>query len=411
VSANGRQEGTPGEPPVVVAKASATSMLLAASAAQAGVSFMVIGLPSIGPQLRSEFGLSLAGLGALLATMQFGSGIALVGAGRAVDRYGARAATRAGTALATVGLVIAALAPSTPLVFVGLLLSGIGAAIIPVSGAGAIFRAYPSRRRAWALGVRQTAVPVGGLIAAVLVPALEAAEGIRLVLAVGAVAVGALGMVFSSASDDVQITHEGTVGLFRGIWHEPGVKRLLVVTVTYLFLLQTVLSYTVPAMRAAGFSAVQAGVGYVVVNATAIVSRLAWGRIADGADGTRRKRSLVETGLLAATSAVLYGLSLHGPLLFVLMALALYSFAALGWNAVVYALAGEWTTPKLAGRAFAASATVVFVGTAVVSPVIGALADWVGWDGLFGVAAAVGLLGAVVSQLLPDAVAGSAPIP
>jgi MFS family permease len=386
-------------------------MLLAASAAQMGVSFMVLGLPSIGPQLRSEFGLSLAGLGALLATMQLGSGIALVGAGRAVDRFGARTATRIGTALAVAGLVLAALVRSTPAVFLGLLLSGIGAAIIPVSGAGAIFRVYPSRKRAWALGVRQTAVPVGGLIAAILVPALNAAEGIRLVLAVGAVAVGVLGMVFASVSEDIQITHEGSVGLFRGIWHEPGVKRLLVVTVTYLFLLQTVLSYTVPAMRAAGFSAVQAGVGYFVVNATAIVSRLAWGRIADGADGTRRKRSLVETGLLAAVSALLYGFALHGSLPFVLVALALYSFAALGWNAVVYALAGEWTTPKLAGRAFAASATVVFVGTAVVGPVIGALADWVGWDALFLISSAVGLVGAVVSQLLPEAVAGSAPIP
>jgi len=67
---------------------SATHMLLAASAAQAGVSFMVLGLPSIGPQLRSEFDLSLAGLGALLAAMQLGSGLALVGAGRAVDRLG-----------------------------------------------------------------------------------------------------------------------------------------------------------------------------------------------------------------------------------------------------------------------------------------------------------------------------------
>lgn len=390
---------------------SATHMLLAASAAQAGVSFMVLGLPSIGPQLRSEFDLSLAGLGALLAAMQLGSGLALVGAGRAVDRLGARTATRIGTLLAVVGLVLAALVHAAPAVFLGLMIAGVGAAIIPVSGAGAIFRVYPGRRRAWALGVRQTAVPVGGLIAAVLVPTLEAADGIRLVLAAGAVAVGVLGMVFSSVSDDVQITHPRSVGLFRGIWDQPGIKRLLVVTVTYLFLLQTILSYTVPAMRAAGFSAVQAGVGYFVINATAIISRLAWGRIADGAEGTRRKRSLVETGLLAATSALLFGLALHASLPFVLVALALYSFAALGWNAVVYALAGEWTTPQLAGRAFAASATVVFVGTAVVGPVIGAIADWVGWDGLYAIAAGVALLGAAVSQLLPDAVAGPAPTP
>ena len=74
-------------------------MLASASAAQAAVSFVNFGLPSIGPDLRRHFGLSLPELGAVLTAALLGSGLALIAAGIAVDRLGARRATLAGSML------------------------------------------------------------------------------------------------------------------------------------------------------------------------------------------------------------------------------------------------------------------------------------------------------------------------
>jgi MFS family permease len=377
-------------------------MLVGAAAAQAAVSFIVIGLPSIGPQIGQRFGLSLPALGALLATMQLGSGVALIAAGRAVDRWGSRLATRGGTFLAACGLMLGAGVNTTAAVFVGLFLAGLGSAIVPVAGANAIFRVYPPERRAWALGVRQMAVPVGGMIAAVAVPGLNELAGTRAVLAVGAVAIALIGAGFSSVSDDLTTTHDASVRIVRGVWKGPGLRRLLIVTLTYIFVLQTVLVYTVPAMHAAGFSRLDAGIAYFVVNATAIVSRLAWGRIADGRGGTRRKRALIETGYMASAGALVFGLALHATLPLVLLAVGFYGFAALGWNAVVYTIAGEWAGPERAGRAFAASATVVFSASALVNPVIGALADSAGWNAVWIAAAVVALVGTAAATSLPD---------
>ena len=382
--------------------ASENSMLVYAAGAQAAVSFIVLGLPAIGPQLRSAFSLSLPAVGALLAIMQFGSGVALISAGRAVDRWGSRVAARGGTALATAGLLLGALAPSITEVFIGLFLAGLGAAIVPVAGAGAIFRTYPPQRRAWALGVRQMAVPFGGVVAAATVPGLDAIGGVRLVLAAGAVAMSVMGAAFASVSDDVSIQHDRSVRIVRGIWHGPGLRRLVVVIVTYVFVLQAVLIYTVPAMHAEGFSAFETGLGYFLLNATAMLSRWMWGRIADRDGGTRRRRSLVETGLMASTGAILFGAALHGALIFVLPAVMFVAFAALGWNAVLYALAGEWTRPELAGRAFAVTATLVFVSSSLANPVIGAIADAAGWNALWGITAAIGLLGTLAAWQLPD---------
>lgn len=377
-------------------------MLTAAAVAQAACSFMVLGLPAIGPQLRGELGLSLPMLGALLATMQFGTGVGLIAAGRAADRWGARASISLGTAAAAIGLATGALMHTVAAVFAGLLLAGVGSAVVPVAGASAIFRTYPADRRAWALGVRQMSVPAGGVIAALSLPLLNAVGGVSLVLAVGALAVAATGAWFAVVADQTRIRYARSVKMIRGIWHGPGIGGLLVVSLSYVFVLQTVLSYTVPAMRAAGFSTVQAGVGYFVVNATAIVSRLAWGRIADRDGGTRRKRSLVESGVLASSGALLFGVALHGTLPVVLIVLIFYAFGALGWNALVYALAGEWTTPDLSGRAFAVAATVVFIASAAVNPAIGALAGWLGWNGVWAIAASIALVGAAAARGLPD---------
>jgi len=377
-------------------------MLIGASAAQAALSFVILGLPAIGPQLRERFGLSLAGLGVLLAAMQFGSGIALIAAGAAADRWGPCAATRFGTALATLGLVLGAAANSTPELIVGLFIAGVGGAIVPVSGAGAIFRTYPVGRRAWALGVRQMAVPVGGMIAAVAVPTLEHLGGTSLVLWTGAVAVAVIGNAYAAVSEKTPIRHDDSVGIVRGIWRVPGLGKLFVVTVTYLFVLQAVLSYTVPAVRAAGFSAFAAGAAYFLVNATAIISRVIWGRVADRDHGTRRRRTLVEVGTMSSVGALLFGLALHASIVAVLFAVSFFGFAALGWNAIVYAVAGEWATPARSGRAFAVAATVVFVGAALVNPVIGALAEWAGWNTLWLTAAVVALIGTAVARTLPD---------
>ena len=119
-------------------------MLASASAAQASVSFVNFGLPSIGPDLRHHYGLTLPELGAVLTAALLGSGLALIAAGVAVDRFGARASTLAGTALAAAGLGAAAAAESKGVLFVALAVSGIGSSVIPIAGAGALFRAFPA---------------------------------------------------------------------------------------------------------------------------------------------------------------------------------------------------------------------------------------------------------------------------
>jgi MFS family permease len=372
-------------------------VLLGASAAQAAVSFVNFGLPAIGPDLRRELDLGLPALGALLSVALLGAGLALIPAGAFVDRVGERAAVLAGTALGVAGLVAAAATQDALALAAALFVSGVGSAVVPVAGAGALFRAYGPGRRGWALGVRQTAVPVGGIAGAVGMPLLVHAWGIGGVLAAAALLVGCSGLWFAlvTAREPRRAAHGLAV---RRVLRSPGIPRLLLVAACYITVLQALLVYLVPSARAAGLTAFAAGAAYLALNVTAAIARIAWGRVADRGAGRRRVRTLVETGLVAAGGAVLFTAALHLGTAAVLVAAVVFGFGALGWNGIVYLNAGELASAGLAGQAFALAATVVFVLSALATPPLGALADAAGWDALWLTTGAIALLGAWVAR-------------
>jgi MFS family permease len=378
---------------------SARVVLTAASAAQVTVSFVNFGLPAIGPQLREEFGLGLPGLGAVLTAGFLGSGLSLLGTGVAVDRLGSRTAMAIGTTLGSGALVVAAFAEDAVTLAAALVVFGMGSSVVTIAGVGALFRAYPVEHRAWALGVRQMAVPLGGTIGALLVPALERLGGVTTVLLSAAVVVGLTGAAFAVLADSVRGGRR--VRGFRTILRAPGMRRLLLVAAFYILVLQAALVYALPAARAAHLSALAAGTTFFVMQGTAGVARVVWGRIADREAGGRRARTLAEAGLAAAAGALLFGGALHvGPAAAIVAAVVL-GFGALGWNALVYVSAGERAPPELSGRSVAVAATVIFGLSALATPPLGALAQHAGWDAFWLTTAALALVGSALAATLP----------
>ena len=389
--------------PVAAQRYPAGLVLACASAAQAAVAFAAFGLPAIGPELRRAYGLTLPELGAILTANVFGAGLTLLLAGIAVDRFGSRRAMLVGTALATSGQVAASLADSKELLFAALLVSGIGSAAVPIAGVGALFRVYPAARRGWALGVRQMSVPLGGAVAALLLPGVESFGGVRLALLTGAVAVGIAGTAFAAVAGNDRFRREASRHPFRTIVKAPGMLRLLVVASFYIVVLQGAFVYSVPAVRAAGLSSFTASATFFAINVTAMAARLVWGRVADRGEGTRRARTLVEVGLVASTGGVLFALALHANAVAVVAAAVFFGFGAFGWNAIVYVSAGERTGPELAGRSVALALTVVFLLSGISTPLLGALADHAGWGAFWLTCAALALAGATVAGSLSRA--------
>lgn len=376
------------------------TVLIWASAAQVSNSLLNFGLPSIGPEIQDEFGVGLFVLGAMLTASLLGSGVALLGAGVAVDRYGGRVTTLIGVAVGTAGLIGAAFTSSAAMLFVFLFISGLGMAAVPIAGMSSVFRAYGIAERGRALGIRQMAVPLGGVIGAVLLPGLEAAGGVELVLLVCAGAAAVTGIPFALVAEKSPSADRRPPISLRRVVRAPGMARLLVVATLYIVVLQAFLVYAVPAARDAGFSALLAGVMFFAINVTAGVARIVWGRVADGDGGTRRIRALVGAGWVAAVGAILFGASLHLGAAAVLITAAVFAFGALGWNALVYVSAGERSSPDLAGQSVAIAASLIFVLSALTAPPMGALADQAGWNALWATCAGIAVVGALIASRL-----------
>lgn len=379
------------------AGASPNLVLVGATAAQAAVAFSTYGLPAIEKELRARFHLGLTSYGAVSTATLLGTGFSLIVAGLLVERYGTRVVVALGTLASSAALVWGAFAGSAWALAVALLLSGIGSAAVPVGGAGALFRSFGPERRAWALGVRQMAVPLGGTLSAFLLPALAHAGGVRLALLFAASVQTVCGLGFAAVADAERGAGRASWRDYTGIARTAGMGRILLVASLYIMVLQGLLTYVEASARHAGASRFAAAAAFFAVNVAGGVARVAWGRIADRERGSRRARTLVEVGAVGTAGALLFELGLHVDVALVVVGAAVFGFGALGWNALVYVMAGERAGPQRAAKGVSVAMTVVFVLSSLVTPPLGALAAHAGFDALWLGLAGVSLLAAVLS--------------
>jgi sugar phosphate permease len=147
--------------------------------AQTAASSFVYGIPFLVPALRDERGLSLAEAGLLVAAPTTGLLLTLVAWGFVVDRVGERFPMAIGLGLA--GLVVGGVALGTPssLVTIALLLGvgGMGAASVNAASGRLIMGWFSLDERGVAMGIRQTAQPLGVAVAALVLPVLATTQG------------------------------------------------------------------------------------------------------------------------------------------------------------------------------------------------------------------------------------------
>src|SRR5439155_10110610 len=173
------------------------TILAAGVVAQASFSAILLGLPSIAPQIRHGYGLTLTQVGVVLAALNFGLLVTLLPWGIVADRIGERAVLATGLAGCAAALVAAGFTSSFAGLVAALALAGaLGGGTQSASGR-AVMSWFGPAERGLALGIRQTAVPLGGAIAAGVLPALTAHISLRAAffgLAAGCVAGAAVGV-------------------------------------------------------------------------------------------------------------------------------------------------------------------------------------------------------------------------
>ena len=362
-------------------------MLAAGTAAQASFSTVSFAVAVLAPALRERYDLSLTEIGIVLSAEWIGLTLSLLPWGFAVDRWGERWTLAGGLAVCSGFLGGAAFAPSFGWLVALLAFAGIAGGSVQSGSGRAVMRWFAARERGLALGVRQTAVPVGGAIAALLLPALETPKA-GLLFVAGFVLAGALAgaLVLRSGTEehlepaDVEITLRD-----RRLW--------LVCWGSGLYLIAQVamMGFVVLFLHDEhGFSTAEAGAVFAAGQAVATVLRIAVGRWSDVLG--ERVRPLQWIGLSIAAALALVAALTGAPSWLLVPVLVLATGLSMAWNGLSFTIAAE-LGGRRSGAAIGFQQTVLS-GLGVAAPVAFAAAvSATSWGAAFGLAAVFPLAG------------------
>lgn len=351
------------------------------------------GLAAVGPLFRSQFGLSLVETGALLTGVSIGTALTLVAWGALTDRIGERLVLAIGLTGEALGLVLAAYAPGFLLTLAALVFTGMMGSCTNSASGRAVMGWFGRSERGTALGIRQMATPLGGGVAAVALPFISLAFGLR-----GGLLALALLSVLAAIATGIWIrTPPAPAGRPGGrpavspmrdrrIWRIALGGSFLVggqlSVINYLVLFLNV-HRGVPLAFAAGLLAVVQFGG-------------AGSRVAVGFWSDRRGERLGLMRLIAlggTASFVLVAVLAEGPLWLLVPVLVVTGVIGMSSNGLGFTATGEIAGLARAATAMGFQNTGLFIAGTVFPIAFGAIATAAGWTAAFGAAALLAALG------------------
>lgn len=381
------------------------AVLAAGVLAQAAAATILQGLPGLGPDLVRHFGLTLTGLGIVLASGTTGLLLTLMVWGLIADRIGERWTMTAGLVLSAGALLGAASADDARALSAWLVAAGAAGASVNAAGGRAVLAWFPRVERGLAMGVRQTAIPLGAAVASVTLPLLAAGWGLDWAFRCMAIACLAAAVVVALLVREASVSVVAEDGPQGGA--ESGAdadRRSRSRGVTLLCGVSLFL--TVPQVVVVGFLVVYLAQVHGMSGSTAAhllaAVQLVGGtlRIVLGWWSDRLGRRIAPLGAVALLAAALFAaLALADAAGWGIAAAPLMVLAgavAVSWNGLAFTAVGELAAPSRVGLVLGVQNTAVAGGMALTPPLVGGLVDRTSWAVAFTVAS----LAAVTARLL-----------
>jgi sugar phosphate permease len=373
-------------------------VLAAGTFAQASFSASSVGLPALGPALKSHFGLTLGETGVVLGAIGIGMLFTLLPWGLVADRINERWVIATGLTGAAALLTFASTVHGFGTVTGALVgVGALGASVNAASGR-AIMAWFPSAELGTALGIRQTAIPIGGALG-VLLPVLASAGGTRLAFLFlsGMCAVGA---AVAAAFIRGRAGGEPELGDVSRPLHDPRMWLLGTGTGFYLVAQIGITGFVVLFLHEHRHVSTHAAAAlFATINVLAIVARIGSGRISDRLGSRLRPLRAIGVALTVFTAAVAAGTDAPLALLAPLFVVA--GVLSMAWNGLSYAAAAEMAGSARTGAALGFQQTLLGVIVAGAPAGIAAVASH-SWRLAFVLAAAGPALGVLILQRLSE---------
>lgn len=145
--------------------------LAATLAVQSTISMVAVTVPVLAPSAAPDLGVSATSVGWYVSLMYLGGMISSLWSGDFIFRYGALRVSQFCLILSGLGLLLTAFA-SLPAMILSALVIGFGYGPVTPASSHILARRTPARMMSFIFSVKQTGVPLGGVLAGAIIPTL-----------------------------------------------------------------------------------------------------------------------------------------------------------------------------------------------------------------------------------------------
>lgn len=365
---------------------SASVVLTATLTVQSLVAMALLTLPVVAPSVAESLNISAAYVGLYIALAYAGAMMASLLAGGAVRRFGAIRCSQMGLLLCGAGVALCTI--ESPIAMaIGAVLIGMGYGPITPSSSHLLVKSTPAHRMSLVFSIKQTGVPLGGVLAGVIVPPLAEATSwqwaflcVAMASVLCAVAIQPLCASLDADKDSKQRISfgNGLAGPLRLVFSHRSLTVLAAVSFLFSISQLSLTTYMVTFLHEdLDIGLIAAGFTLAIAQAAGVVGRLLWGYVSDRYLGPSNMLAVLAV-LIALCGVATALLQYTDSTVLLIVVLSVFGSSAVGWNGVYLAEVARQAPEGQASLATGGTLSMTFLGVVIGPPLFGLVAGTFG---------------------------------
>lgn len=342
----------------------------------------LITLPVVAPVVAESVGVATTYVGVYVAFVYLAAMFSSVLGGSFVKRWGAMRLSQVSLLSTTAGLILCAI-PHPVVMAVGALFIGMGYGPVTPASSHLLIKTTPPERLSLVFSIKQTGVPVGGMLAGLIVPSLEVLMGWQAAFVMVALLAISCALIVNplraSLDDDRDPSVRPSlvksfVQPIKLVCSQKPLRILAAISFMFAITQLSLTTYLVTFLyEDLGWGLVAAGVALTIAQAAGVGGRILWGWVADNWLGSGYMLIGV-AGILALGAIAMPWMTAESSVWFLYLVLIALGATAIGWNGVFLAEVARQAPPGQAGMATGGSLGFTFLGVLCGPPLFGVAA-------------------------------------